>query len=142
MPAAVMSDPVAALVTLLKADSNIVALCGSRVYGQELPSTEAVNMPRAALVIQSTGGNPGPGKSRQYNPQVDIRAYGSSAAEAHQLMLTANLILQELNRVVVGQTIIYGAVMQTSTFFGIEQKAFWQFFFTVWQINTDYRSML
>lgn len=142
MPAAIVSDPIAALVTLFKADSNIAALCGTRVYGQDLPPTEAAYMPRTALVIQSTGGAPGPGRSRQYNPQVDVRAYGSSPSEAHQLMLTANLVLQELNRVVVGQAIIYGAVMQTSSFFGIENKTLWPFFFSVWQINSSFQSML
>ncbi len=142
MPAAIISDPVQALVTLLKADSNIAALCGTRVFGQNLPAGEANYMPRTALIIQNTGGTPGAGMSRQYNAQVDVRAYGSNAVEASQLLLTANLILQGLGRVVVGQTIIYGALMQTGSFYGIEGKGFWDYQFAVWLINSSFKSML
>lgn len=142
MPAAIVSNPVSALVTLFKADANITFLCAGRVFGQDLPASEPAFMPRAALVLQSTGGLPGPGMSRQHNPQIDVRAYGKTAAEAYQLMATANLILQELGRVVVGQVILYGAVMQTNAFFGIENTTLWPFFFSVWQVNSSYQSML
>lgn len=142
MPATVISYPVGALITLFQADSNIAALCGTRIFGQSLPSDEAKYMPRMALVIQSTGGSPGPGKSRQRNAQVDIRAYGKTAPEAYQLVSTANLILLELGRVVIGQVIIYGAEVLTDAFFGIENETLWPYCFSVWQINSSYQSML
>jgi hypothetical protein len=72
-------DATGALVAVLKAEPTIAALVAGRVFGQSLPAKEATNMPRAAVVLQDTGGPTPPGLyglSKLLTQQMDIRTYG------------------------------------------------------------------
>jgi hypothetical protein len=130
-------DATGALVAVLKAEPAIAALVGARVFGQSLPAKEATDMPRAAVVLQDTGGPTPPGISSLLTQQMDIRTYGKTSSEAKQLQLTVINFLQSLLRGLSGQTLIYSCVMLTGSYYGEDSDGLWPFFFSVWNINSS-----
>ena len=53
-----ITDQVAAIIAILKADTDTATEVGTRVFGDELPRDEADSMPRKCIVIAPTGGAP------------------------------------------------------------------------------------
>jgi len=81
-----MSDPVSAIVAILKADSAVSALAGTRVYGEELPQAEADAMPRKGVVIRSSGGvSPVRGRMRHTGGRVDAICWAETPYQANLL---------------------------------------------------------
>ncbi|MBN9333862.1 DUF3168 domain-containing protein [Devosia sp.] len=82
-----MADIVTAIVGLLKADADIAALVGDRVFGGELPADEARHMPRQAIVIQPSGGAPFQPRAslRAEAQRLDLICYGATPGEAMEL---------------------------------------------------------
>lgn len=81
-----MSDPVSAIIAILKADSAVAALAGTRVFGEELPQAEAGAMPRKGVVIRSAGGiSPVRGRLRHTGGRVDAICWAETPFEANQM---------------------------------------------------------
>ena len=103
------ADPIAALVAFLKADAGVIALAGTRVFGLELPATEAAPMPRKAVVLQASGGpSLAAGSYLEHDTQrVDAFSYGETPFEAQRLRRAVFDALKPLRRVVVTSTLLH-----------------------------------
>lgn len=109
-----MSDPadlIAGLAELLKADAGVAAIAADRVYGGELPASEAKNMPRAAVVISGSGGiSLTAGSYVEHDTaRVDAFAYGVTQHEATLVLAAVALAMRRIRRKVSEGVLIHWA---------------------------------
>ena len=77
-------DPVALLITSLKATSAVTAIASTRVYGFAIPPSIQASMPEAAVVVSPSGGA-GRRMLRVRNNRIDTTCYGATLPQAWQL---------------------------------------------------------
>lgn len=93
------ADVIGAAVTLLKAQSAIFDLVGTRVFGNELPDEEAASMPRKAIVVRSAGGvSPVGGYAKHTAGRFDFICWGETPFEADKLSRTVFSVLKSARR--------------------------------------------
>lgn len=93
-------DLVSAIVEYLGEDVAIAGLtgAGARLFGWELPDSEAEAMPRLALVVSDAGGFHDRLPEVADRGRVDVRAYGATFDEAKRLAVLVRLRLKALTR--------------------------------------------
>lgn len=103
------ADLIAALIAVLKADPQVAALAATRVFGVELPGSEAAAMPRKCLVLQPSGGATlVEGSYVEHTAQrLDLFAYGETPYQASRLSRAAAIALKQVRRRVAAQTLIH-----------------------------------
>ena len=101
-----IQDHVTAVMEYLKADSDIVALVGTRVFGIELPELETNFMPRKAIVIKQSGGDGSGGYLEHSSPRIDIFCYGETPHQARTVRREVFDVLKQLIRTVTDSTLI------------------------------------
>ncbi|WP_034157924.1 tail completion protein gp17 [Sphingomonas sp. ERG5] len=106
-----MVDLVGAVVALLKADTDIGASAGVRVFGGELPDDETRHMARRAIVLKPSGGvSLTSGSYIEADTQrLDLFAYGATPREAADLLAQAGAVLRPLRRTVSAGVLIHWA---------------------------------
>ena len=99
----------AALVAFLKADADVAAEVGGRVFGSKIPAAEAAAMPRKAVAVTPSGGPSLTGGSTvEHDTQrIDVFSYGATDIEADQLGRTVALALRRLDRSTTGAVLIH-----------------------------------
>ena len=102
-----IQDHVTAVVEYLKADGDIVALVGTRVFGIELPETETDNMPRKAIVVKQSGGDGSRGYLEHSTPRMDVFCYGETPYQARTVRREVYDVLKQLIRTVTDSTLIH-----------------------------------
>ncbi len=102
-------DIIAALVAVLKADGAVAALVGTRVFGIELPASEAADMPRQAVVLSPSGGSSlAAGSFIEHDTQrVDAFCYGETLFIAETLRRAVSDAFRALRRGKTGTTLIH-----------------------------------
>lgn len=106
-------NPLAAIVTMLLADADVTAECGTNVFGGELPRDETGSMPQKAIVVQASGG-PAQNDYMRIMPQrVDIKAYGTTPTTAWGPYLAARDALRRLNGVVHSEVLMLSAKVES-----------------------------
>lgn len=104
-------DGLKAIVDILKADTDIVALVGTRVFGVELPQAEAASMPRKAIVVQPSGGGVFSVGSRDLiehsDMRVDIFCYGETVFEAEKVRREVYDTLKTLGRTIINTVLVH-----------------------------------
>lgn len=131
-----MLDPVTALVSFLKADTDVAALTGGRVFGSELPDSQNANMPRAAVVCRQAGSpnTYGGGYQDFGDIRVECRCYSSTPYEAVRVSRAVYGALKMMRRNIQGSTILHWARpaggMQTLR----DPDTEWPFSMSSWQI--------
>ncbi len=106
------ADELAGVVAYLAADAAVIALCGTRVFGDELPDEEAVSMPRAAVVVNDGGLGSGGGAlglaNNSYMPfgtsTKDLRCYGATFAQSRAVWNACARALKNLG--LAGRTVV------------------------------------
>jgi len=78
-------DPVALLITRLKANSAVAAIASTRVYGFAIPASIQASMPEAAVVVSPAGGSGRPGLLKVRRNRIDTTCYGATLTQAWQL---------------------------------------------------------
>lgn len=101
-----IQDHVTAVAEYLKADLNIVALVGTRVFGIELPESETDFMPRKTIVIKQSGGADSGGWLEHSTPRMDIFCYGETPYQARTVRREVYNVLKQLIRTVIDSTLI------------------------------------
>ena len=109
------ADPMAAVRSILLADSGVTGQVSTRVYGDELPGSQNQQMPRKCVVLSySGGGSLGPG-ARSYVPwgvtRMDVRSYGATPYEASQVRNAVHMVLKFLRRTVAASTVVHGVTV-------------------------------
>ncbi len=122
-----LSDPIAGVVAFLAADAGVAALVGARVFGGEMPASEAKHMPRPALVVRESGGpSLGGGTYAAVEAQrLDLFAFGASAHEAGKVMRAASVALHRMRRGVWADTLLYGCNYAGGSMAGREPGTEW-----------------
>ncbi|ADZ70121.1 tail completion protein gp17 [Polymorphum gilvum] len=105
------ADLIGALVAALKADGDIAALAGTRVFGGELPADETAFMPRAAIVLALSGGpSLAAGSYLPHDTQrVDALSFAATPRAANALAQACRRVLAGLRRQVVAGCLIHWA---------------------------------
>lgn len=130
------ADIITAIATLLKADAGVTALCADRVFGDELPEDEAATMPRAAIVIRSSGGTSIAGGSFvQHDTQrFDLVAYGATKLDADVLRRAARRALAAFRRRLVGTVLVHWIDSAGGFSSGRDRDGQWPYSFQSFQI--------
>ncbi len=100
---------ISALRVFLLADETLNALVGTRVFGLDLPKTEAAYMPRQCVVLKPSGGpafQPGSTIEHAYQ-RIDTFSYGETPFEAGIVRDAVHDTLRLLRRGSVGGTLIH-----------------------------------
>ena len=107
-------NPITAVVAFLKADAEVTTQVVARVFGAELPPSEATNMPRNCIVIQGSGGPPGgAGRSRMRinTIRVDVKGYGATPETAWDVYHAAYDALKQMKQTEQGTALLHDAVV-------------------------------
>ena len=96
-------DVIEAVVDLLAAEG----VASGRVFGDEMPDSEAESMPRDAVEVSPSGGHGFASTQRLDVQRIDVRSFGATPADARLLALTVHRILTELDRRVVGSCLVH-----------------------------------
>jgi len=112
-----MTDVLSALIAYLKADTELAALVGARVYGGELPEADVVSMPRNCVVARLAGGTERSTSARIKRVRVDLFSYGGDGyKEAGQVDGAVADALSDLRRATYSSTLLqasgYGGPFQ------------------------------
>lgn len=91
-------DPMGVLRTIVGLDAGLTAATAGRIYVGELPPAEAASQPRAAILLQPSGGLPERGEAALSWPRVDARCYGATPNEAWRLSLLLHAVLKGIHR--------------------------------------------
>lgn len=106
-----IQDPIEAIVNCLLADAGIVALVGTRVFGNELEKAEAGSQPRKTIAIQPSGGGTFTTGSqdfiRHHDARFDAFCYGETPYEAGRVRREVHDVLKQINRKIIGGTLIH-----------------------------------
>lgn len=130
------ADLEAGLVTYLKADADLAALLGVRVFGGELPAAETEHMPRKAIVLRASGGVSLTSESHvEHDTQrIDVLAFGETPREAARVLRMAALAMRRLRRSVHGGTLLHWANPASGPSSGREPQTEWPRHFQSFQV--------
>lgn len=107
-----MINQISALVDHFEAASTVTDLVGARVFGLELPASEADDMPRKAVAVQVAGGV-GPAGARDYAEiaytRIDVFSYGETAFQAMRVQLATHDVMRRIQNTLVGTVLLYSA---------------------------------
>ena len=134
---ALVQDGIGAMVALLSADSTISALLSTRVYGLELPRSEADNQPRKAIVINSAGGIGESSYRDVFKYRLDFVCYGETPFEAYETFRTLRAVLREIEKGVTSSTFIYGAEHSAGPFSFRDTETKWPHTIDTWLVKVQ-----
>ena len=136
-------DARAAVIAILKADTDTAALVGTRVFGDELPRSETDDMPRKAVVISSAGG-----ASLSYTTatlpleaqRLDVFCYGETLFEAEKVRRAVYGALKGVERETSASVLIHWVRPAGGAMAGRDPNADWPVKWNSWQLLADERS--
>lgn len=107
-----ISDQRAAIIAILKADTDTATEVGTRVFGDELPRSEADNMARKCIVVTPSGGAMptwAAGTVKLEIQRLDIVCYGATLYEAEEVRRAVFGALRAVERVVSAGVLVHWA---------------------------------
>lgn len=123
------------LMTYLSLDPEITSRVGTRIYGNEIPNSEADNMPRH-LILVNPAGTARVDRSR-LNVALrlfDFRCYGPSMYESAYLFLLVARRLKLMERNLSEGVLLYDATQLTGRFTSREPDTEWPVSYGSFQI--------
>jgi hypothetical protein len=106
-----VGDEVAAVIEWLVADPDLAEAtdAGDRIFGWELPASEAGSMPRPAIVVSDAGGFTEGLPEVLDRSRLDIRSYGRTLDEAKRVAVLVRIRLAALHRFTgTNGTVVHG----------------------------------
>lgn len=91
-------DPIAELIVLLEADTDVIALAGDNIFGGSLTADAKQNMPQPAIVVAPAGGPGRRGYTNWRRQRVDTTCYGATLTQSWLLHLAVREVLENLQR--------------------------------------------
>lgn len=130
------SDPVGALLYLLKADEDVAALVEDRIYVPELSKATGNIMPINCIVMSRAGGT-GVG-SISYLPirhqRVDIKCYGTTPYQSTLVYWSTHKALKGIDRRVIDLCLLHWAMEEVGPMDLREPEEDWPFTFSSWVV--------
>jgi hypothetical protein len=128
-------DPVSAVMAYLAADSDIAALAGARVFGGELPETEATSMPRGAIVVRESGGGFLGAEWQEYGDvRLDVITYGAIVDDASDLARAVRRRLKAMTRNVSETALLHWAKPDGGALPLRDPDTGWPYVVSSWQV--------
>lgn len=136
---AAVTDALPALIGIVGADSAVQALVGGappndRIFGLELPKSEASSMPRKALVIKMSGG---PGREDYIEigtVRYDFLHYGKTPFEARKLWRTVHPVMKQISRQLNSSVLIHSAIGSGGPISLRDGDTDWPFILSSWLV--------
>jgi len=121
-----MTDILKALIVFLKADSDVTALAGERVYGNEIPPEEFEQRQphKLALIVQSGGIE----RNRFLpiaEPRFDVWSFGETYYEAGKLDRAIYDALKALDRKTADNVLLHGIALSGGPFQVRDDRTNW-----------------
>ena len=139
-----ITDAREAIIGILKADSAVAALVGTRVFGDELPRSETDNQARKAVVISPGGGSP-PSYTTATLPlegaRIDVFCYGESPYQAEVARRTVYGALKGVQRVTQGNVLVHWVRPAGGAASGRDPNTDWPVKWNSWQYLADERAV-
>lgn len=127
---------IGALQAILAADVEVAAIVGTRVFGLELPKGESASMPRQAVVLKMSGGDPDGSLNPVTDVTVDVFNYGGNMTEAETLYLTTHATLKAMGRQHASNTMVYPALRVGGPFYLKDPDGDWPVVVESWSVRT------
>lgn len=131
-----ISNTFVGLVNLLKADAEIVALVGTRVFGYRLPASEAGSLPRKTIVIRPAGGPGARGFVKHRFIRVDVFCYGETEFEADELCREVHDTLKQLPRTKAASALINNVDNEAGPIYMVDPDTDWPVVWESWLVAT------
>lgn len=135
-----IADPITTLRAYLLTQSTVTAVIVARIFGEELPGTEANSMPREAIVLATAGGRQGLGASSNMdvgNYSISVRCYHKTLYEARALDRIVHEAMNAINRwAVVGQGGLHYAIQESGPFVMRDPDTDWPFALSTYALMT------
>lgn len=130
-----MADIITAIVDVLKADAAVAGLAGEHGYGDELPESAVMLMPRHAFVVQASGGAPFQPRSKvnAEAQRLDLICYGPTPFEADRLRQVARPVLLGIQRHLQGNVLIHWVQSAGGYLTGRDRDGQWPYAFASFQ---------
>lgn len=129
-------DAISALIAHLKADANVAARVGVKVYGNELPRSENVNMPQSCIVLRYAGARQQTGRLPIGDYRIDIRSYGATPFESARVYRAVHTAMkQSLLRKAYGTQLLHSASQESGPLSLREPDVEWPFLFSAWIVK-------
>lgn len=135
-----ITDAREAIITILKADSDVATEVGTRVFGDELPRSETDSMPRKCVVVAPGGGTPPGFASATLHVEVqrlDVFCYGETLYEAEEVRRAVYGALKGITRQVASNVMVHWARPAGGAASGRDPDADWPVKWNSWQIMAD-----
>lgn len=141
-------DARAAIIAILKADTDTSALVGTRVYGDEVPASETANwtgpnQARKSVVVAPAGGTP-PTYTTATLPleaqRLDVFCYGETLFQAERVRRAVYGALKAIERDKQGDVLVHWCRPAGGAAQGRDPDGDWPMKWNSWQVLADERT--
>lgn len=141
-----LASAITATIGVLRRSTVVGALVDGRIYGGELPPSDAQNMPRTALVVSAAGlgvggarggrgGSPGAydflGVSAR---RIDVKAYGADTLTADKLQAAAHHALKNWAGGVVDRHLVRPVMHVAGPVYARDPLTDWPMYVTTYHV--------
>ena len=133
----VAQDGLGSLIAYLQAQVSISNLLGLDVYGTELPKDQVSSMAKKAIVLTYAGGVRAADYSDINSMRLDFFCYGDTPLQARVVWRTLAPILQNLERTLINETLIYSASHSAGPFPSRSSQVEWPLLIDTWLITMN-----
>jgi hypothetical protein len=130
-------DPMSALVAHLRTGLTVAA--GGRVFAEQLPGSETSAMPRSGVLLRHAGGPGAPAHAQLVLLRIDAHCYGATPYAAMLVHWELFSLLRDLQRVVVGGTLLHSATPETGPISQIDSETEWPEVVSSWLVTAAER---
>jgi len=138
-----ITDMRAAVIAILKADTDTATEVGTRVFGDEMPRSEVDSEPRKTIVVVPTGGVIPPyaaGTLRLEVQRLDIWCYGKTLFEAEEVRRAVFGAMRGINRTLSAGVLVHWAQPAGGAAQGRDPDGDWPYKWNSWQVMADERA--
>ncbi len=139
-----ITDSKGALIAHLKTDTDLSALVGTRIFGDELPRDEADSMPRKAVVLTPSGGSMPPytQATMQLEAQTyDVFCYGETLFQANAVRRAVQGALRAIQAITKSSVLLHWARPAGGSISGQDPVTNWPVVWNSWQVLSDERAV-